>query len=75
MRIAYFENGRAEILGSARASRAGDRALAIADFSGRATTSPVWLLVRSSLRRDAAASTRDACATQNRAMAARGMTS
>jgi hypothetical protein len=30
MRIAYFENGRAEILGSARASRAGDRALAIA---------------------------------------------
>ena len=62
-------------LGSAGVSRAGDGVRAIADFSGRATTSPVWLLVRSSLRRDAATSTRDACAIQNRAIAARGMPS
>jgi len=52
-------------LGSARVSRAGEGVRAIATFSERATSSAVWLFMRSSLRRDAATSTRDACATQS----------
>src|SRR4030095_9083757 len=45
-------------LGSARASRVGDRVLAITDFFGDG------LLKQRLLRRDAATSTRDACATR-----------
>ncbi len=51
--------------GSARVSRAGDGVLAIANFNFA-----VAPRTESSLRRDAATSTRDACATQaNRARA------
>ena len=51
-------------LGSARVARAGERVLAIADFSWNSDSQHVAMLGKSLFRRDAETNTRDACATQ-----------
>jgi len=51
-------------LGSARVARAGERVLAIADFSWNSESQDVAMLGKSLFRRDAETNTRNACATQ-----------
>ena len=51
-------------LGSARVARAGERVLAIADFSWNSESQGVVMLRKSLFRRDAETNTRDACATR-----------
>ena len=51
-------------LGSARVARAGERVLAIADFSWSSESQGVVMLRKSLFRRDAETNTRDACATR-----------
>jgi len=51
-------------LGSARVARAGERVLAIADFSWNSELQDVVMLGKSLFRRDAETNTPDACATQ-----------
>ena len=51
-------------LGSVRVARAGERVLAIADFSWNSESQDVVMLGKSLFRRDAETNTRDACATQ-----------
>jgi hypothetical protein len=51
-------------LGSARVSRAGERVLALANFSWNSARHDVAMLGRRLFRRDAETNTRDACATQ-----------
>ena len=51
-------------LGSARVARAGERVLAIADFSSNSELQDTAMLIKSLFRRDAETNTRDACATQ-----------
>jgi hypothetical protein len=51
-------------LGSARVARAGERVLAIADFSSNSESQDTAMLIKSLFRRDAETNTRDACATQ-----------
>jgi len=51
-------------LGSARVARAGERVLAIADFSWSSESHGVVMLRKSLFRRDAETNTRDACATR-----------
>ena len=50
-------------LGSARVARAGERVLAIADFSWSSESQGVVMLRKSLFRRDAETNTRNACAT------------
>ena len=50
-------------LGSARVARAGERVLAIADFSWNSESQDMVTLGKSLFRRDAETNTRDACAT------------
>ena len=59
-------NMNAQLPGSARVSRAGERVLAIADFSSISSAIDAARHRKSLFRRDAETSTRDACATQNR---------
>jgi hypothetical protein len=49
---------------SARVARAGERVLAIADFSWNPASQDEAMLGKSVFRRDAETNTRDACATQ-----------
>jgi hypothetical protein len=56
----------ANLLGSTRVPRVGERAPAITNFSLIFVTKDVATPRESLFRRDAATSTRDACATQNR---------
>jgi len=49
--------------GSARVARAGERVLAIADFSWNSESQDVAMLGKSLFRRDAETNTRNACAT------------
>ena len=51
-------------LGSARVARAGERVLAIADFSWNSESQDVAMLGKSLFRRDAETNTRVACATR-----------
>jgi hypothetical protein len=51
-------------LGSARVARAGERVLAIADFSWNSESQDMAMLGKSLFRRDAETNTRDTCATQ-----------
>jgi len=59
-----YTNWRNRILGSARVSRAGERVLAIANFSLNPPL-PQSQSRERLFRRDAETSTRDACAPQN----------
>jgi ketosteroid isomerase-like protein len=65
MRVARSIRSQPAIPGSACVSHAGDGVLAIAAFSKRATRPSVLKMFERLLRRDAATSTRDACATQS----------